>query len=54
MNVNIAYPPRPARRARVVALHSSGAGTSLRFVRFFIQAACMIAMGVVVAATPVP
>ena len=53
MNVKIAYPPRPARRARVVALHSSG-GTSLRFAHFFIQAACMIAMGVVIAATSVP
>ena len=26
MNVNIVYPPRPARRGRVIALHCSGAG----------------------------
>jgi pimeloyl-ACP methyl ester carboxylesterase len=26
MNVNIAYPPRPARRGRVIALHCSGSG----------------------------
>ena len=26
MNVNIVYPPRPTRRARVIALHCSGAG----------------------------
>ena len=54
MNVNIVYPPRLARRARVIVLHSSGAGTSLRFAHFFIQAACMIAMGVVIAVTSVP
>ena len=53
MNINSADPPRPARRARVAALHSSG-GTSLRFARFFIQAACMTARGVVIAATSVP
>lgn len=28
MNVNIAYPPRPARRGRVIALHCSGSGAS--------------------------
>lgn len=28
MNVNIVYPPRPRSRARVVALHCSGAGAS--------------------------
>jgi pimeloyl-ACP methyl ester carboxylesterase len=28
MNVNVAYPTRPARRRRVIALHCSGAGAS--------------------------
>jgi pimeloyl-ACP methyl ester carboxylesterase len=28
MNVNNVYPPRPARRERVIALHCSGAGSS--------------------------
>jgi pimeloyl-ACP methyl ester carboxylesterase len=28
MNVNMIYPPRPARRGRVIALHCSGAGAS--------------------------
>jgi pimeloyl-ACP methyl ester carboxylesterase len=28
MNVNMVYPPRPARRGRVIALHCSGAGAS--------------------------
>ena len=28
MNVNMVYPPRPARRGRVIALHCSGGGAS--------------------------
>jgi pimeloyl-ACP methyl ester carboxylesterase len=28
MNVNMVYPPRPARRGRVIALHCSGSGAS--------------------------
>jgi pimeloyl-ACP methyl ester carboxylesterase len=28
MNVNFVYPPRPARRGRVIALHCSGSGAS--------------------------
>jgi pimeloyl-ACP methyl ester carboxylesterase len=28
MNVNLTYPPRPARRGQVIALHCSGAGAS--------------------------
>jgi pimeloyl-ACP methyl ester carboxylesterase len=28
MNINMVYPPRPARRGRVIALHCSGAGAS--------------------------
>ena len=37
-----------------IALPPTNAASSLRFAHFFIQAACMTAMGVVIAATLVP
>ena len=37
-----------------IALPPTNAASSLRFALFFIQAVCMIAMGVVIAATSVP
>jgi hypothetical protein len=50
MNVNFVYPPRSARRARVIVLHGSGAGTSQRCT--LAEALGRIAMGVAVGSVP--
>jgi len=44
MNVHFVYPPRPARRARVIVLHSSGGASQWCALP---EALGMIAMGAV-------
>jgi hypothetical protein len=50
MNVNFVYPPQPARRARVMVLHGSGAAGSQRCT--LAEALGMIAMAVAARLVP--